>query len=146
MLRISTKGRYATRIMVSLALKAVTRPARKQAVAEAEEISVDYVEQILLKLKTAGLVRSHRGAKGGFSLARDAASITVADVLEATEGPLSLVPCLHEKCSRGPTCVTQPLWRTASDALETIFSGTTIAELAEQAKQIQLPSTWIYEI
>ena len=132
--------------MVCLALKGGERPARKQEIAEAEEISVDYVEQILLKLKTAGLVRSHRGAKGGFSLARDPATITVADVLEATEGPLALVPCLHDKCARGPMCVTQPLWRTASDALETIFSGTTVAELAEEARRIRSPAAWTYQI
>ena len=71
MLRLSTKGRYATRIMVYLALCNPDEPARKQEIAEAEGIPADYVEQILTKLRTAGLVKSRRGAGGGFQLRRD---------------------------------------------------------------------------
>jgi Rrf2 family cysteine metabolism transcriptional repressor len=147
MLRISTKGRYATRIVVYLAcMENSGRPARKHEIAEAEEISPDYVEQILIKLKAAGLVTSRRGAKGGFSLARRADEITVTDVLDATEGPLSLVPCLSETCHRATSCVTRSVWREAGEALDKVFSARTIAEMAEEAKNIQASMSPTFEI
>jgi Rrf2 family protein len=146
MLNLSSKGRYATRIMVFLARRNEGTPARRQEIAEAEDITGDYVEQILIKLKAAGLVKSRRGAKGGFSLAGDAERITVADVLAATEGPARLAPCLTEPCSRASYCVTRPLWQRASDALGRTFSSTTIGELARQASSLQVSKTWTYEI
>ncbi len=146
MLRLSTSGRYATRIMVYLAANSNGRPARKHEIAEAEEIAPDYVEQLLVKLKTAGLVASRRGAKGGFSLLRDPQDITVADVLGATEGPLSLVLCRDEGCTRISGCVTRPLWQQATEAIETIFSSTTIGTLAAKAKKIQQTQTLNFQI
>ncbi len=137
MLKLSTKGRYATRIMVYLAIQGGPEPARKRMIAEAEGIPADYVEQILLRLRTAGLVRSHRGAKGGFSLSRDPRNITVAQILEATEGPLALAPCQDEECERVSACVTRGLWQKASDALEDVFGQITVADLAEQTQHLR---------
>ncbi len=132
-MKLSTKGRYATRIMVCLAMKDSTIPRRKQEIAESEGISADYVEQILIRLKAGGLVVSHRGARGGFTLARDPRKITVTDVLQASEGPLSLVPCSQENCERETACVTHAIWRNAEVALSAVFDGNTIADLAEKA-------------
>jgi Rrf2 family protein len=136
MMKISTKGRYATRIMVNIALDE-SGIAQKQKIARDEGISADYVEQILIKLKAADLVRSHRGKNGGFSLTRKPESITVADVLEAAEGPLNLVDCLDERCERTSVCVTRPLWKKANDALGKVFSGTTVKDLADYAREIR---------
>ncbi len=133
MIRLSTKGRYATRIMVTLALRGGAQPARKQEIAEAENISADYVEQILMRLKAAGLVLSHRGARGGFSLAVKPDKLTVYTVLVATEGPLDLVPCAETDCDQLTTCVTREVWEAASAALEKVFKSTTIGELARNA-------------
>jgi len=135
-MKISTKGRYATRIMVFLALNSADRPARKHEIAESEGIPADYVEQILSKLKTTGLVKSRRGARGGFQLGRDPRDITVADVLASTEGPLSLAPCVEESCDRVTKCVARPIWLEASNKLWSVFSNKTIACLAQQAKQM----------
>lgn len=118
MLRISTKGRYAARILVYLALHEDSAPSPKQEIADAEGISADYVEQILTKLRSGGLVRSHRGARGGFSLARAPGAITMADVLAASEGPIELVPCEGEECPRTSMCVTRMVWHEASRALD----------------------------
>jgi Rrf2 family protein len=137
MLRLSTKGRYATRIMVHLALNDGSVPARKQDIARAEGISSDYIEQILMKLKTAGLVASHRGARGGFSLARNAKDITLVEVLEATEGPLSFAPCVEDACERATVCATRSVWREANEALHRIFASKTLAALAKDARQMQ---------
>jgi Rrf2 family protein len=132
-MKLSTKGRYATRIMVCLAMHDPNIPRRKQEIAESEVISADYVEQILIRLKAGGLVVSHRGARGGFTLAKAPEKITVSDVLSASEGPLSLAPCSRESCERETSCVTQEIWRSAEVALAAVFDGTTIADLAEKA-------------
>ena len=134
MLKLSTKGRYATRIMVYLATREGQGNVRKHEVATAEGISRDYAEQLLVKLKTAGLVASHRGVGGGFTLARPADRITVADVLRATEGPICLVPC--ETCERATACVTRALWQKADSMLGALFAETTIKDLAEEANAL----------
>ena len=134
MMKLSTKGRYATRIMVYLASKNDDLPTRKDEISKAEGISSDYIEQILTKLRTAGLVISRRGVKGGFTLARSADKITVFDVLVAAEGPVNVVPCLKEKCERISICVTRPIWAKANEVLKDLFSGITIEQLADEAK------------
>ncbi len=146
MMKLSTKGRYATRIMVCLAMQHTGEPCRKQEIADAEEISADYVEQILIRLKAAGLVVSHRGARGGFSLARDPATITVEEVLQATEGPVTLVACEDEGCTRETLCVTRNVWRSAEKALSAVFSGVTVEQLAEQALAQRESKSINYEI
>ena len=149
MVKMSTKGRYATRIMVYLALNSSDRPARKREIAESEGIPADYVEQILSKLRTTGLVKSLRGARGGFQIGRDPGDITVADVVASTEGPLSLVACVDEGCSRIDRCVTRTVWLEASNALEAVLTSKTIASLAQLARQmpdVENPQSLSYEI
>jgi len=146
MIKLSTKVRYATRIAVYLAMRDEKHPARKQEIAEAEDISGDYVEQILIKLKTLGLVRSHRGTKGGFFLARDPYKITVADVIRSVDGPIAVAPCKNEKCSRSPFCPTRPVWEKANEALINIFEGTSIGGLAEEGKKLRPPKAWTFDI
>jgi Rrf2 family protein len=144
MLALSTKGRYATRILVFMANsgKAVSKPE----ISSAEEISTHYIEQILIKLKTAGLVRSFRGPKGGFSLARNADSITVSEVLAATEGPVCLAPCIGDTCGRQLRCATKLVWQKATEALNAAFSETTIGKIAKNAANIGICAGWAYEI
>jgi Rrf2 family protein len=84
-------------------------------------------------LRAAGFVNSHRGKIGGFTLAKDPSSITVADVLKASEGPVMLAPCLgHETCAREPGCPTKDLWRRAGELLDDLFVSVTIADLAQR--------------
>ena len=147
MIRLPTKQRYATRIMVYLASRDGSQPVRKIEIARAESIPHDYVEQICMKLKAGGLVMSHRGKKGGFSLARDPAKITVADIMTAVDGRHPMAPCLgNEGCARRAVCVTQHLWRKASAALEDVLSGTTVAELAGQARQLAASRVTMFDI
>jgi Rrf2 family protein len=146
MMKLSTKGRYATRIMVYLAVQQQGVPCRKQEIADAEGISADYVEQILIRLKAAGLVTSHRGARGGFSLTRAPETVTVEEVLQATEGPVTLVPCEDEACVRESICVTRGIWRKAEEALSAVFSGSTIAELAVSAAELRESKSLTYDI
>ncbi|MBN1671379.1 MAG: Rrf2 family transcriptional regulator [Kiritimatiellae bacterium] len=131
MINLSTKGRYAVRILVNLArADSRTAPVRAKDIAEAEGLSVDYAEQLLIKLKAAGFVRSQRGKRGGFLLTRSAEEITVAEVLAALEGELCLVGCAAESCTRRDGCPTKPLWDEAGRRLRELFAGTTIGQLA----------------
>ena len=135
MMEISSRGRYATRIMMALALHEGQAPARKREIAKAENISADYVEQILMRLRQAGLVTSYRGAKGGFTLARPAETITVADIIEVMEGSIAMAPCANEPCERASSCVTREVWHRADAAIRKVFEETTLASMAEQARK-----------
>ncbi len=128
-MKLSTKGRYATRILLCISRLQGDQPVPKKRIAEQEGISTDYIEQIIVPLKNAGLVNSVRGLRGGFRLARDPAKITVYDILSASEGDINLVGCLAEGCSQSDTCVVQRVWQGASDVLKEYFSQITLKEL-----------------
>lgn len=134
MLTLSTRVRYATRIMVNIAMNQTGKPVRKHTIAKEEGLSADYVEQILVKLRTAGLVESRRGVAGGFVLGRAPAAITVNAILEAVEGPIALASCA-DGCQRVTTCVTRPVWNGASELLSEYFSRTNVAILAGEAME-----------
>jgi Rrf2 family protein len=146
MLRLSTRARYSVRIMVRLAMRHGTEPATKQQIAEAEGMSADYVEQILMKLRTGGLALSHRGKRGGFSLAKDPGGISVGHVLEAVDGPLALTPCAAGDCRRATQCVTRPVWQRAEKALNDVFASATIKALANEARAREAEDAVSFEI
>jgi Rrf2 family protein len=134
---ISTKGHSATRILVLLASRGVERPLSKQTIAVEEGTSPGYVQQLMIPLQAAGLVRSYRGKQGGFTLGRSPGSITVADILRATEGEIRLAPCqAGDACNLSPTCPTRAVWMGAADLLHNFFQQTTIAELAKRGKDL----------
>mgnify|MGYP001564993437 CR=1 FL=1 len=136
-MQLTTKGRYATRIMVNLTVHNHEKPVQKNEIAREEGMSPDYVAQLLLKLKAAGLVQSHRGVRGGFTLSCDPAKISAARVLEAVEGPIAIVPCLSRSCLRQSKCATRTLWRKANAALLGVLEGTSLADMAKQSSELQ---------
>lgn len=145
MLSISTRGRYAPRILVLLASQQEKPALTKYEIAEAEGMSPAYVQQLMMALRVAGLVDSHRGARGGFSLGRPPEDITVADVLRAVEGETMLAPCQgNARCERADACPTRPVWQQAARLLDQLFAGTTIADLAGgQAVDDDGDSAWL---
>lgn len=128
-MKLSTKGRYVTRILLCISRLQGDQPVPKKKIAEQEGISTDYIEQIIVPLKNAGLVNSVRGLRGGFRLAKKAAEITVYDILAASEGDINLVGCLAEGCSNSDKCVVQRVWQGASNQLRDYFSKITLQEL-----------------
>jgi Rrf2 family transcriptional regulator, cysteine metabolism repressor len=131
MMTISTRGRYATRMMVLLASQAERKSMTKFEIAEAEAITPAYVQQLMISLKLAGLVKSLRGREGGFVLSRPPGEITVSDVLRAVEGDIMPAPCRSTgHCDRLESCPTRPLWEQAADLLDQLFGSTSIADLA----------------
>ncbi len=139
MIRVSTKGRYGTRLMLNLARnyndgqKAVIL----KQVAEEEEISLRYLEQIIIPLKIYKLVKSIRGAGGGYTLARKPSEITLCSILEALEGSCALVDCVEDKeiCHRLPTCAAHKIWKEASDILKTYFEKVSLQYVLERCER-----------
>ena len=131
MMAISTKGRYSVRILVLMAGRQPGHVFTKHEIGDQEGISSAYVQQLMMTLHATGFVTSHRGKAGGFTLAKPPETMTVADVLSATEGQILPVPCLGvEQCEREPHCPTRPMWMKAAELLDDLFSGVTIAALA----------------
>ncbi|MEA4934601.1 MAG: Rrf2 family transcriptional regulator [Lawsonibacter sp.] len=135
---ISTKGRYALRVMIELAAREEDGLVSLKEVAEHQQISEKYLEAIMKSLVTDGLVVGLRGKNGGYRLAQPAAKCTVAAILRAAEGSLAPVSCLEGDavlCPRQGTCATLPMWRELSRLIENFFEGITLEQLAAQASE-----------
>jgi Rrf2 family cysteine metabolism transcriptional repressor len=105
----------------------------KSEIADTEGISAGYVQQLMMALRLAGIVESHRGREGGFSLSRPPCEITVADVLKAVEGDVMPAPCQGgNPCDRWGECPTRPVWEEAAGLLNQLFGRTTIESLIQQ--------------
>ena len=131
-MKISTKGRYALRLMLDLASNDSGTPIRLNDVAKRQGISEKYLEQIISILNKAGFVRSVRGPQGGYSLSRTPADYTVGMILRLTEGSLCPVDCAAEEngsCDREDTCVTRMLWKKLDDAISSVVDHVSLEEL-----------------
>jgi Rrf2 family iron-sulfur cluster assembly transcriptional regulator len=130
--KVSTRGDYAARALLSLALHESDRPTSVKEIAERTNLPQPYLEQILLAVKGAGLVRSKRGVGGGYVLARPPAEITVAEILAAVDGPLTTLMGEHDHCEGH--CVLQEVWVGVSEEMGKILAGYTLAELVERTR------------
>ena len=138
-MKISTKGRYALRLMVDLALSGQGEPVSLKDVAQRQQLSVKYLEQIVTPLVKAGLVRSVRGAGGGYLLTRRPEDYTAGEILRPLEGDLAPVECATDNqfCERSDQCVTVELWQEIHRAVSQVVDRTTLADLVarQQAKR-----------
>lgn len=137
-MKISTKGRYAVRVMLDLALNNTGACIKVKDIAARQGISEKYLEQIVASLSRAGYVKSVRGAQGGYLLSKAPESYTVGMILRVTEGSLAPVACLEEGasvCDRCDTCETLEVWKDLADAINTVVDGVTLADLAERQKK-----------
>lgn len=134
---ISTKGRYALRVMVTLAQWEGRGFVPLKEVAQQQEISEKYLEAIVKMLVKAGLVIGLRGKGGGYRLARKASEYTVREILQETEGTLVPVACLEDEvqsCSRAEDCLTLPLWQGLNRVIQDYLDHITLADLLKQGK------------
>lgn len=148
-MKISTKGRYAFRALVEMVLANSTRPVLLSYIAKRQEIPERYLIQIFGSLRQAGIVRSFRGAGGGFLLAKPAEEITLAEILEAAEGPLELVDCLHDqadRCSRSEACFARTVWSGINEQVKSLFAKLTLARIVEQHATEQVRQGAGYQI
>jgi len=132
--KISTKGRYALRLMLDLAVNDKGEKIRIKDIAERQEISDKYLEQIISVLQKAGYVKSLRGPQGGYCLAKEPKEYTVGMILRLTEGSMSPVACLDDEvnqCSRQEECATLILWHKLDDAIKSVIDQYTLLDLME---------------
>lgn len=137
-MKISTKGRYAVRVMLDLALNDTGEYVKVREIAKRQEISEKYLEQIIAVLNKAGFVRSTRGAQGGYKIAKDPSQYTVGMILRLTEGSLCPVACLeteNNECDRCDTCETLQVWKDLNDAINRVVDGVTIADLVARHQE-----------
>lgn len=147
-MKLSTKGRYATRAMLDLALHYGGGPVLLKDVARRQQISERYLEQLALSLKAAGLVTSMRGARGGFVLARPPSEIRLCDIIEAVEGSLAPVECVDDPgvCPRAGLCAAQEVWAEMKAAISKILGSKTLQDLAMRHREYEEPDTIAYHI
>lgn len=133
-MKISTKGRYALRLMLDLAQNNTGEPIRIKDIAARQGISDKYLEQIISTLNKAGYVKSIRGPQGGYRLTKDPVWYTVGKILRLTEGSLAPVACLDDEvniCERQDTCATLKLWQMLNKAISDVVDQVTLADLVE---------------
>lgn len=135
-MKISTKGRYALRLMLELAGEPEGTPLSIKEIARRQSISDKYLEQIVSVLNTAGLVRSVRGPQGGYILRKTPQEITVGMILRLTEGSLAPVGCVEADtpCEREEACATVGLWRRLNQAINEVVDHTTLQDLLDDQK------------
>lgn len=148
-MKLSTKGRYGARAMLELALNYGEGPLSVKEIAQRQEISERYLENLMIPLLARGLVTSVRGKGGGFSLARAPEQIRLLEVVRATEGSLSPVACLDEPgaCRRAGSCVTIEIWQMLKQSFTEVLGSITLQDMvrkyAQKAARDQAPMYYI---
>ena len=140
-MRLSTRGRYALRAMIDLALHADEGPVLRSDIAERQEISAHYIVQLFVKLKRAGLIESVKGPGGGYILVQSTDQIRAGDIIRTVEGPIALVHCVVPRqeavCHRVDNCVTHLLWKRLSDKVAEVLDSVTLKDLCDQARELE---------
>ncbi len=134
-MKISTKGHYAVQALVDIALQGENEPVSLSVVAKRQALSQNYLEQLFVKLRKAGLVKSVRGPGGGYLLARDASDMTIGEVFDAVDEGITLTECVEFEghvsigCDRSEGCVTQTLWSKLCQHFNELLFSITLADV-----------------
>lgn len=140
-MKLSTKGRYGVAAMYELALRYGEGPISLKSIAQNQDISEHYLEQLICALRNAGYVTSVRGAQGGYALAKEPARITVGDIITTMEGPIVLVDCLlsdakdNSYCDKAGACVTRGVWAKVCDSINDVLNSISLADLCRDDKK-----------
>ncbi len=138
-MKLTTKGRYGVKAMIDLALQGSEEPVSLKSIAERQNLSENYLEQLFAVLKKSGLVKSVRGAQGGYLLAGNPADITIGSILRSLEGSLAPVDCVLEedpvKCDKSDSCITKFVWEKIRDSVNSVVDSITLADLIAEYKK-----------
>ncbi len=134
---ISTKGRYALRVMLDLAQQPAGEYISLKSISQRQAVSMKYMEAIVATLNKAGMVESLRGKKGGYRLTRSADKYTIGEILKLTEGSLAPVTCLEceNPCQRAESCITRPMWLELNKLIDDYLESKTLADLLGEDKK-----------
>lgn len=137
-MRVSTRGRYGTRLMVDLAQHFADGPIPLAQIAKRQDLSAKYLEQLIILLKGSGLIRSARGRRGGYMLARKPENISVGEIVETLEGKLAVVDCVTEPelCYRSPECPTRDIWVGVTDVLKNQLFSLTLQDILRKSEPL----------
>ncbi|MTI80088.1 MAG: Rrf2 family transcriptional regulator [Firmicutes bacterium] len=139
-MKLSTKGHYGLKAMYDLALHYSNDPIPLKTVAERQRLSENYLEQLIAALRKAGLVRSVRGAQGGYILAKPPEEITVGDVVRVLEGPIAPLECVSEEyigdCDQFNYCISRNVWAKVRDSISDVLDSISLADMCREAKEI----------
>lgn len=137
-MKISTKGRYGIKAMLQLALVYEKELISVRTISKKQNISELYLEQIFSVLRKAQLVKSIRGAKGGYSLTRPPKDITIKNIMDALEGPINISDCIKEdaNCDNLDRCATRVLWVKIRDSIDEIFSSVTLQDIINEHNKL----------
>ena len=140
-MKISTKGRYGLRALIDLAQYSEIEPVSINSIAVRQGISERYLEQLMTLMKKAGLIKSIRGAGGGYVLAKDTREISVGDVLRALEGNLETVECTafsqEDSCKAAGGCVTKYVWKRINESIKQTVDEISLKQLVDESKNIK---------
>jgi len=146
-MKMSTKGRYGTRALLDVALHQDESPVQLKAIAQRQQISLNYLEHIIAPLIAAGILRSTRGAWGGVSLGKPPQEIVLSEVIQVLEGSIAPVECVDDPnvCSRTDICVVRDIWAETKKAMAGVLESTTLQDLVERQREKQeLKATMYY--
>jgi Rrf2 family protein len=140
--RITTLAEYGVICALHLARRAAEGPITGREIAESERLPGDYVEQILLRLRRAGIVRSTRGARGGYELARPAERVSIRNVIEASETTTFDLHCVshpigEERCSSSHTCSIRPVWMLLQQKIDAVLEGVHLSDLLMEEADVR---------
>lgn len=142
-MKVSTKSRYGVAAMVDLAQHYGLGPVALRGVADRQQVSEHYLEQLMSSLRRAGLVRSLRGAQGGYELAKDPSSISVGDIVRAMEGPIAPVDCLlaekspsNPYCGKTTRCIRRDIWQKMGNSINETLDAITLKSLCEDTERM----------
>ncbi len=141
-MRLSTRGTYGTRALLELALHYGERPVILSDIAKSQGVSAQYLEHVLSPLKAAGLIKSARGAHGGFSLAKPPWQIKLSEVIQILEGSLAPTECVDNPsvCPRSATCVTRDIWAEIKRVTSEVLDSRTLQDLVKRQKEKNAPA------
>jgi Rrf2 family cysteine metabolism transcriptional repressor len=147
-MKISTRGRYATRAMMDLAQHYGKAPVLLKDISARQGISLRYLEQIVSPLIAAKLINSTRGPKGGINLARPPQKIKLSEVIQVMEGPITPVECVQnpDVCTRATSCATRDVWSDLARAMYGVLESTTLRDLAERQEKKRAGRELLYNI
>jgi len=134
--------------MLELACHYGEGPIELREIAKREDISLKYLEQVIVPLRTAGLVKSARGSKGGYFLAKPPSEIYLNDLVETLDGPLNLIECLKDPktCQKVPSCTTRDIWQEVSEAIDGVFRSVTLEDMVHRKKEKEARFSSMYQI
>jgi len=147
-MKLSTRGRYGTRVLLDLALHQGEEPILLKDIAQREQISLSYLEHLITPLIAAGIVKSTRGIRGGVSLLKPPREIKLSEVIQLLEGSTAPVECVDnpKACSRSNFCVTRDIWSELKRAMNGVLESTTLQDLVERQKRKEQPKEVMYYI